>query len=83
MTRPPAVSIAFFDVDGTLVPGRSSAQHLAADLGHLAALEEAEAAWGTRRRRTVEELDARWLGGRRRGSRPRPAGLAAARGRHP
>jgi phosphoserine phosphatase len=58
-------SIAFFDVDGTLVPGTSSAQHLAAQLGHLDVLAEAEAAWdaGLVDARHVEELDARgWTG---------------------
>jgi phosphoserine phosphatase len=61
MTR----AIAFFDVDGTLVPGTSSAQYLAGHLGHLQVVAEAEAAWdaGLVEARYVEELDARgWAG---------------------
>ncbi|MFF0268000.1 HAD family hydrolase [Kribbella sp. NPDC004536] len=55
----------FFDVDGTLVPGISSAVYLAGHLGHQQAVAEAEAAWdvGTVSPRYVEELDARgWAG---------------------
>ncbi|MEV0284749.1 MULTISPECIES: hypothetical protein [unclassified Kribbella] len=54
-------SVASFDVDGTLVPGISSAVHLAGYLGHAAAVFEAEAAWdaGLVEARYVEELDAR------------------------
>jgi phosphoserine phosphatase len=58
-------AIAFFDVDGTLVPATSSAQYLAGHLGHLEAVAEAEAAWdaGSVTARYVEELDARgWAG---------------------
>jgi phosphoserine phosphatase len=58
-------AIAFFDVDGTLVPGTSSAIHLAGYLGHADAVAEAEAAWdaGLVEGRYVEELDARgWAG---------------------
>jgi phosphoserine phosphatase len=53
-------AIAFFDVDGTLVPGTSSAIYLAGYLGHVDAVVEAEAAWDAG---LVEELDARgWTG---------------------
>ena len=58
-------AVAFFDIDGTLVPGTSSAIHLAGFLGHLDAVIEAEAAWdaGLVEGRYVEELDARgWAG---------------------
>ncbi|MEU4606255.1 haloacid dehalogenase-like hydrolase [Kribbella sp. NPDC023972] len=58
-------AVAFFDVDGTLVPGISSAVHLAGYLGHAEAVFEAEAAWdaGLVEARYVEELDARgWAG---------------------
>lgn len=58
-------TVAFFDVDGTLVPGLSSAVHLAGYLGHAEAVFEAEAAWdaGLVEARYVEELDARgWAG---------------------
>jgi phosphoserine phosphatase len=58
-------AVAFFDIDGTLVPGTSSATHLAGFLGHLDAVTEAEAAWdaGLVEGRYVEELDARgWAG---------------------
>jgi phosphoserine phosphatase len=58
-------AIAFFDVDGTLVPGPSSAQYLATYLGHLDVLAKAEAAWdaGLVDARSVEVLDARgWAG---------------------
>ena len=37
--------LVFFDVDGTLVPGTSTSQHLADWLGHLAELSAAEAAY--------------------------------------
>jgi phosphoserine phosphatase len=58
-------AVAFFDVDGTLVPGISSAVHLAGYFGHAEAVAEAEAAWdaGLVEARYVEELDARgWAG---------------------
>ena len=58
-------AVAFFDIDGTLVPGISSAIHLAGFLGHLDAVTEAEAAWdaGLVEARYVEEVDARgWAG---------------------
>jgi phosphoserine phosphatase len=58
-------AVAFFDVDGTLVPGTSSAVHLAGYLGHAEAVAEAEAGWdaGLLEARYVEELDARgWAG---------------------
>ncbi|WP_199238283.1 HAD family hydrolase [Kribbella steppae] len=58
-------AVAFFDVDGTLVPGISSAVHLAGHLGRADAVAEAEAAWdaGLVSARYVEELDARgWAG---------------------
>ncbi len=40
----------FFDVDGTLVPDTSSSQHLAASVGHLTDLAEAEEAYAQGRR---------------------------------
>ena len=51
----------FFDVDGTLVPGTSSSQHLATYLGHLDSLRIAEDAYaaGTMDNREVSVLDAR------------------------
>jgi phosphoserine phosphatase len=58
-------AVAFFDVDGTLVPGISSAVHLAGYLGHAEAVAEAEAGWdaGLFDARYVEEIDARgWAG---------------------
>jgi phosphoserine phosphatase len=58
-------AVAFFDVDGTLVPGISSAVHLAGYLGTAEAVFAAEAAWdaGLMSAREVEELDARgWAG---------------------
>jgi phosphoserine phosphatase len=58
-------AMAFFDVDGTLVPGTSSAIFLAERLGHGDRVAEAEAAWdaGLVTARHVEELDARgWAG---------------------
>ncbi|MFF4041135.1 HAD family hydrolase [Streptomyces sp. NPDC001816] len=58
-------AVAFFDVDGTLVPGTSSAIFLAEKLGHADQVAEAEAAWdaGLVTARYVEELDARgWAG---------------------
>ena len=57
--------VVFFDVDGTLVPGISSAVYLAGHLGHRDEVAAAEAAWdaGTVSPRYVEELDARgWAG---------------------
>lgn len=57
--------VAFFDVDGTLVPRLSSAIYLAGYLGHQEAVAEAEAAWdaGLMDPRSVEQLDARgWAG---------------------
>lgn len=56
---------AFFDVDGTLVPGTSSGVYLAGYLGHQEAVTEAYAAWdaGLASARDIEELDARgWAG---------------------
>jgi phosphoserine phosphatase len=53
------------DVDGTLIPGTSSAVLLATRLGHADQVAEAEAAWdaGLVSARYVEELDARgWAG---------------------
>jgi haloacid dehalogenase-like hydrolase len=58
-------AVLFIDVDGTLVPGVSSAGFLAARLGHADQVAEAEAAWdaGLVTARQVEELDARgWAG---------------------
>jgi phosphoserine phosphatase len=58
-------AVLFVDVDGTLVPGTSSAVFLAARLGHADQVAEAEAAWdaGLVTARHVEELDARgWAG---------------------
>jgi len=58
-------AVAFFDVDGTLVPGISSAVYLGGYLGHQEAVAEAEAAWdaGLMEPRAVEELDALgWAG---------------------
>ncbi|MGW7684771.1 HAD family hydrolase [Kribbella sp. NPDC054772] len=58
-------TVAFFDVDGTLVPGTSSAIHLAGYLGSRQVVAEAEAAReaGLVSARYVEELDARgWAG---------------------
>jgi len=55
----------FFDVDGTLVPGTSSSQHLARWLGHFAELSAAEAAYdaGTLSNEDASVLDARaWRG---------------------
>jgi phosphoserine phosphatase len=57
--------LVFFDVDGTLVPGTSSSQHLARWLGHLAELSAAEAAYdaGTLSNEDACVLDARaWRG---------------------
>jgi phosphoserine phosphatase len=50
----------FFDVDGTLVPGTSSGQHLAEALGHAEAVRTAEAAYvaGTMSNQEVSGLDA-------------------------
>ena len=72
-----AVAAVFFDVDGTLVTGTSSARYLAGFLGHQEALAAAEADWdaGLVDNVHVELLDAkgwagttrdqvwRWLGG--------------------
>lgn len=57
----------FFDVDGTLVPGTSSSQHLAGYLGHLSALAAAEDAYadGLMDNRQVSLLDAEGWRGRR------------------
>ncbi|WP_431032251.1 HAD family hydrolase [Streptomyces sp. P6-2-1] len=55
-TRP--TGAVFFDVDGTLVPGTSSAAHLAASLGHHAALAAAEEACAR------GEVDNRWVADR-------------------
>ncbi|GIE28452.1 hypothetical protein Ait01nite_014970 [Actinoplanes italicus] len=51
----------FFDVDGTLVPGTSSGQHLADLLGHSEIVRDAEARYaaGTLGNREVSMLDAR------------------------
>jgi phosphoserine phosphatase len=56
----------FFDVDGTLVPGTSSSQHLAAFLGHLPDLRDAEDAYaaGTLTNQQVSVIDARGWAGR-------------------
>ncbi|HEY8720024.1 HAD family hydrolase [Pengzhenrongella sp.] len=56
----------FFDVDGTLVPGTSSSQHLAARLGHLGSLRDAEDSYaaGTLSNHAVSVLDARGWEGR-------------------
>lgn len=61
----PARAVLFVDVDGTLVPGISSAVFLARRLGHADQVARAEAAWdaGLVSARQVEELDARgWAG---------------------
>ena len=59
----------FFDVDGTLVPGTSSSQHLAGYLGHLSALAAAEDAYaeGLMDNEAVSLLDAQGWRGRRAG----------------
>lgn len=60
-----AVAAVFFDVDGTLVPGTSSAQYLAGFLGHQEILAAAEADWDAGRVDNVhvELLDAKgWAG---------------------
>ncbi|MEU4158576.1 haloacid dehalogenase-like hydrolase [Actinoplanes sp. NPDC026670] len=57
--------VVFFDVDGTLVPGTSSGQHLAELLGHAAVVRDAEAAYsaGTLTNREVSVIDAEgWAG---------------------
>jgi phosphoserine phosphatase len=58
--------VVFFDVDGTLVPGTSSGQHLAGLLGHAPVVREAEAAYaaGTLTNREVSVLDASGWAGR-------------------
>ena len=59
------MALVFFDVDGTLVPGTSSSQHLARWLGHLPELSAAEAAYdaGTLSNQDACVLDARaWRG---------------------
>lgn len=61
----PVRGIVFFDVDGTLVPTGSSSSHLAARLGHRAALDEAERQYadGILTNRQVSEIDAAgWRG---------------------
>jgi phosphoserine phosphatase len=61
----PAQGIVFFDVDGTLVPGTSTSQHLAHRLGHFAELSVAEAAYdaGTLTNQEACVLDAlAWRG---------------------
>jgi phosphoserine phosphatase len=61
----PTRAVLFTDVDGTLVPGASSAVFLAERLGHADQVAEAEAAWdaGLVTARHAEELDARgWAG---------------------
>lgn len=58
-------AVAFFDVDGTLMPEMSSSLFPAERLGHADRVAEAEAAWDAGRvtARYVEELDARgWAG---------------------
>lgn len=57
----------FFDVDGTLVPRTSSAQHLAGFLGHYDELSRAEDAYaeGDLDNTEVSVLDARGWAGRR------------------
>lgn len=58
---------AFFDVDGTLVPGTSSSQFVGERLGHLAELAAAEEEYarGGRDNRSVSVLDAEgWAGHR-------------------
>lgn len=68
--RPPyyrimAVAAVFFDVDGTLMTGTSSAQYLAGFLGHQEVLAAAEAEWdaGLADTTQVALLDARgWAG---------------------
>lgn len=58
-------AVLFADVDGTLVPGTSSAVFLAARLGHADQVAAVEAAWdaGLVTARHAEELDARgWAG---------------------
>lgn len=60
-----ARGIVFFDVDGTLVPGTSSGQHLADLLGHAESVREAEAGYaaGVLTNQQVAVLDARgWTG---------------------
>ncbi|BBH71691.1 hypothetical protein ACTI_83760 [Actinoplanes sp. OR16] len=55
----------FFDVDGTLVPGGSSGQHLADRLGHGAVCREAEAGYdsGALTNQEASVIDARgWAG---------------------
>jgi phosphoserine phosphatase len=57
--------VVFFDVDGTLVPDGSSAQFIAAHLGHLAPLKAAEDAYlvGEVDNRHVADVDASgWRG---------------------
>jgi phosphoserine phosphatase len=58
--------VVFFDVDGTLVPGTSSGQHLAGLLGHASVVREAEAAYadGTVNNQEVSVLDASGWAGR-------------------
>jgi phosphoserine phosphatase len=56
-----ARGLVFFDVDGTLIPGTSSGQHLADPLGHGDAMREAEDGYAAGARSDVEvaTLDAR------------------------
>lgn len=60
-----AEGIAFFDIDGTLIPSGSSSSHVAAHLGHRHDLDEAEAAYarGELDNRQVSDLDAAGWGG--------------------
>lgn len=52
--------VVFFDVDGTLIPGTSSSQHLADRLGHSAEYRRAEDAYilGTLSNQEVSVIDA-------------------------
>ncbi|WP_280243780.1 HAD family hydrolase [Nocardia abscessus] len=66
-SRPTAHAILFVDVDGTLIPETSSGEFLAAKLGHLAEMVEAEAAYNAGRigNREVCAIDAAgWAGWR-------------------
>jgi phosphoserine phosphatase len=59
-------AIVFFDVDGTLIPGTSSGQHLAGHLGHAEMVREAEAGYATGKltNQQVADLDAAGWAGR-------------------
>jgi phosphoserine phosphatase len=61
-----ARGVVFFDIDGTLIPGTSSGQHLADLLGHAEAVRKAEAGYaaGLLTNRQVSVLDARGWAGR-------------------